>query len=218
MFDPLCLGFVGDNTGCDKISFFSREVRMSEPFFREVSICFTSKDFPLHGQNVAKKQENSTFLFFFLNTIGGMISLALLFLLVPVYFSHLLAPFDIFLNLDAFFSGAWTEILTMSGSSFERYKTYLFLVFLVSACFEIGFTHTKFFVNSCKKYWKWLMIFLLVPMISYLLYDLDTTLFFIGSEEKHHGYIWYAGFVVLTFLLTMLTFQEKKKLIIVSMG
>gem|GEM_PF-6875959 len=52
VFYPLCFCAVSYNTRCDKISFFSFEVWMNEPFFREVFIGFTAEYFIFHGQNV----------------------------------------------------------------------------------------------------------------------------------------------------------------------
>ena len=56
MFDPLCFRLISDDTWCDKIPIFFLEMRMHEPFFREVFIRFATEDFVFHVRKCTKNQ------------------------------------------------------------------------------------------------------------------------------------------------------------------
>ena len=68
------------------------------------------------------------------------------------------------------------------------------------------------------RYWQYLLFFSLLPFLalSWWHTPLDAHFFF-GSAEKHHGYIWYTLLIVLTLLISTLTFEEKKRLVYASM-
>jgi hypothetical protein len=131
-----------------------------------------------------------------------MRSLILLFLLVPLYFSHVFAPFG---------------LVIWEGSSFERQKWYLAIILLISAICELLFTRRTIFFSVMWRSWKLLASLILIPLLGILFSpDRDIVLFFLGTFEKNHGYIWFVWLILLFLCLRTLSGSEYKRLIVFS--
>lgn len=132
-----------------------------------------------------------------------MYSLLILSFALPLYFSHILAPFG---------------LIIWESSSFERQKMYLFIFLVILSLIENLVFNKTHFLNVCKKYGYGFMTFALLPLLSGLFWSWELgSSFFIGSQEKHHGYIWYLAFLFLFLSLMSRSSNEKKKLILYSM-
>jgi hypothetical protein len=131
-----------------------------------------------------------------------MFGLMAMFLLVPLYFSHVFAPFGMIIG---------------EGSSFERQKGYIFAVLLVMALFEIMISKMPMIITTVEKNWKIYLALLILPSIPWWLYTPDPELFFIGSIEKNHGYFWYTGMLLLVFLFQTLNLKERRNVLIASL-
>ena len=131
-----------------------------------------------------------------------MFGLMAMFLLVPLHFSHLFAPFGMIIG---------------EGSSFERQKGYIFAILLVMTLFEIMISKMPMIISTIESNWKTYLALLVLPYISWWLYTPDPELFFIGSLEKNHGYFWYAGMLLLVFLFQTINLNERKNIILASL-
>lgn len=113
----------------------------------------------------------------------------LLIIFIPLLFSHFFAPFGVI-----FWEG-----------SFERFKVFLTFLLVIGGCLEILLRKNKEYLWWFQKYKKNIVIFFTIPLFSLLILsflpihifwdfpDLYRADFwknlFLGSYEKHHGYI-----------------------------
>ncbi len=118
---------------------------------------------------------------------GYMYSLRILFFSLPLYFSHFFSPIGIVIG---------------ETYSFERYKVYLFLFLIVVGYIEVWIRFPQRIWSILCRYAPIFFIILTLPILSavYFAIPLDTD-WFMGSYEKHHGYIFYFGIISLIFLL-----------------
>ena len=72
-------------------------------------------------------------------------------------------------------------------------------------------------MDAIMTHGKWVLIFLSLPFIAFGLFQPDLIMFFIGSNEKNHGYYWYAGLIMLAFIFQVLTSKERKQVMHASM-
>lgn len=116
-----------------------------------------------------------------------MYFLSLLFFTLPLYFSHVFSPFG---------------LVIWGAYSFERQKIYVFLIILLFAYIEGLMQFSKSIINICNKYMYVLTILVISPFLSILYYwwRLDAV-FFIGSYEKHHWYVFYFSIIAFAVLL-----------------
>lgn len=116
-----------------------------------------------------------------------MYFLSLLFFTLPLYFSHVLSPFG---------------LVIWGAYSFERQKIYLFLIILIFAYIEGLIQFSESIINICNKYIYILTILVISPFLSILYYwwRFDAV-FFIGSYEKHHWYVFYFSIIAFVVLL-----------------
>ncbi len=132
-----------------------------------------------------------------------MYSLIAIFSFIPLYFSHIFAPFG---------------VIIWESSSFERQKVLLFTLLVIGAFMELVWSHYNEMMSFLVSRWKLLIALLIFPFVSYAFwgaqYDVD---FFLGSYEKYHGYIFFLALIFLGFLLQLLAPSEKKLLIRASL-
>lgn len=132
-----------------------------------------------------------------------MYSLIAIFSFIPLYFSHIFAPFG---------------VIIWESSSFERQKVLLFTLLVIGAFMELVWSHYNEMMSFLVSRWKLLIALLIFPFVSYAFwgaqYDVD---FFLGSYEKYHGYIFFLALIFLGFLLQLLAPSEKKILIRASL-
>ncbi len=149
-----------------------------------------------------------------------MYSLILIVFLIPLYFSHILAPFgvifpDVYIQLVNLFRD--TDILFSSVSSFERQKVYLFLILLVFALveyiFQICFPKKEYRVPSQRKILFTLFLILFPVLGFFIAPSLSFPEWFLGSEEKKHGYLFFFGLILFYFLVSERSQKEKDILI-----
>lgn len=132
-----------------------------------------------------------------------MYSLLFLFFALPLYFSHIFAPFG---------------LIIWESSSFERQKMYLFVFLVILSLIENLILNKIQFLNACKKYGYYLLLFFVLPLLSGFFWSWELgNIFFVGSQEKHHGYIWYSAFLMFFLSLMSLRWEAKKKLIRATM-
>ncbi len=132
-----------------------------------------------------------------------MYSLILLFFTIPLYFSHVFAPFG---------------LIIWETSSFERQKVYLFAIFVVISFLEICISRREALFAFFKSHIFSLSFFILLPFISLWLHDLpDISFFLSGWYEKHHGALWYLLFILLIINLSSLSPVAKKHILYASM-
>ncbi|MBP9779154.1 hypothetical protein KBD33_00855 [Candidatus Gracilibacteria bacterium] len=61
-------------------------------------------------------------------------------------------------------------------------------------------------------------LLLIIPSIALIWWNnLSYDTFFFGSQEKHHGYIWYASLMLLALLISTFSYTEKRKLVTMIM-
>ncbi len=149
-----------------------------------------------------------------------MYSLILIVFLVPLYFSHILAPFgivfpDVYIHLVNLFRD--TDILFSSTSSFERQKVYLFLILLVFALveyiFQRAFSKKEYRVPSKRKIFFTLFLMLFPVLGFFIAPSLSFPDWFLGSVEKKHGYLFFFGLTLFYFLISERSQKEKDTLI-----
>lgn len=132
-----------------------------------------------------------------------MFSLSLLFLTLPLYFSHIFLHFGVTIG---------------DGTSFERQKMLYFGILLIIATGEMLLMRSDIVWRSLKKYGLVLIGLLAWPLVPTLLYGTPIDTYWIrGSYEKFHGYFLYSGIIWLAWLLTLTTFQEKKRLLTLNL-
>lgn len=132
-----------------------------------------------------------------------MYSLFAIFLTIPLYFSHVFSPFGLIIG---------------DGSSFERQKVYLFLILISIACIEFLIHSYNTFSITFQKYKYVFCIALLLPIIGWYLFGnnfLDNS-YLLWSYEKHHGYLFYLGCIVLVLLLLSSPIDSLKKYLYTS--
>ena len=128
-------------------------------------------------------------------------SLILIFLCIPLYFSHFLAPFGVgWLSIDTITIPF--QIFISDHSSFERQKVFLFFLLIFIALIEWFFFHTKSLLVTIRKYGIIFLILAIIPFFSQWInwssFSLD---FYLGWYEKHHGYIFFVGILLYVVLL-----------------
>lgn len=132
-----------------------------------------------------------------------MYSLIAILALIPLYFSHIFAPFGLII---------WESF------SFERQKMYLFLILLLIACLEIIWTHYDTLKQKIRKFGLYIVLLLALPFLSaFIRWSMVDATFFLGSFEKHHGYFFFAGSILLVLLVKTLHPKEKDLIIKVSL-
>ncbi len=128
-----------------------------------------------------------------------MYSLIAIFFAIPLYFSHVFSPFG---------------VIIWNSGSFERQKVYLFAMLIVMAIVELGMRRWKDLFPIIEKYWYGILFVLCVPYFSTYYWDAPFgEHFFLWSFEKHHGYIWYILFIILSILIASLSSRERYTLI-----
>lgn len=132
-----------------------------------------------------------------------MYSLIAIFALVPLYFSHVLAPFG---------------VIIWETSSFERQKVYLFFFLSLLALVELAWTHGEEVWQRLKQHGWYLVGLLLFPLVSTLVWStpLDFSFLF-WSYEKRHGYLFFVWLTLLVFFLGVLRKKEKDLLVKVGL-
>ena len=146
-----------------------------------------------------KLRKNKIILFPWYSTLlaynFSMFFLSSIVIAIPLFFSHILAPFG---------------ITFIEGSSFERVKVFLFLILLWFALIEFLSLRFDLLKKLSKTTCVFSGIFLVLPLIIHL-FSSNTwwSDFFWGSQEKHHGYLFYAGLVVFFLLLSFTSTWEK---------
>ena len=104
------------------------------------------------------------------------------------------------------------------GASFERQKMYLFLICIVFVLAELMLTKGRVFFHRLLQYAPIMLGFLTLPVIATWILGGSIDIYWIrGSYEKFHGYLLYAGIILLVFSLSCLDTHEKKKLIHMSL-
>ena len=152
-----------------------------------------------------------------------MYSLILIIFFIPLYFSHILAPYgiifpDVYIHFVNLFRD--TDILFSSSSSFERQKVYLFLILLICSLieyiFQISFSKKAYSIPSRRKIF--FMLFLIgFPILGFFVSSyLSFPDWFLWSEEKKHGYLFFIGLIFFYFLVSERSKTEKDILIQVS--
>lgn len=117
-----------------------------------------------------------------------MYSLFVIFVSVPLYFSHVFSPIG---------------LIIWDVSSFERQKVYLFLILVFIAIIEWLIRFSDSILHTLKEYFFVIMVTIIIPLISSFFTGVD---FFsksnlLGSYEKHHGYIFYIGIIIFIVLV-----------------
>lgn len=117
-----------------------------------------------------------------------MYSILILFFALPLYFSHVFSPLGLIIG----------EV-----SSFERQKVYLFCILVCLAGIEWLIRYPERIWKIIRDYGYIFVLILIIPFFatSYNNWYLDTN-FFLGSYEKHHGYIFYAN--IISFIILMM--------------
>jgi hypothetical protein len=115
-----------------------------------------------------------------------MYSILILFFALPLYFSHVFSPLGLIIG----------EV-----SSFERQKVYLFCILVCLAGIEWLIRYPDRIWKIIKDYGYIFLLILILPIFAtvYFRGNLDVN-FFLGSYEKHHGYVFYGnivGFIIL---------------------
>ncbi len=150
--------------------------------------------------------------------------------MIPLYFTDFFSPIG---------------IIIWEWRSFERQKMYLLVFFVICAIFEriiqkrasiyLFFTS---FSHKGKRVWEssWksgdtesslkeysicfllISLLLIIPSIALIWWNnLSYDTFFFWSQEKHHGYIWYASLMLLALLISTFSYTEKRKLVTMIM-
>lgn len=182
---------------------------MDEPFFCEVFISFTTEDFVFHASNVSKNEEK-TKIFLILNfplelihchylSLVTMYTLAIILFTIPLFFSHIFARVGIVF---------WS-------SSFERVKVYLFLILVAVALCELVLFYSERLAKYMLKQYVLFFLFLLFPLFSFFIFSGES--FWLWSQEKHHGYIWYLGLTLFAGIVSLSTDLERRRMIIASL-
>lgn len=79
---------------------------------------------------------------------------------------------------------------------------YLFLILIVVAYIEMLIRYRERIWNIVRQYIPYIIFFLAIPITSALYFAIPLDLdWFMGSHEKHHGYLFYAGVISLILLL-----------------
>lgn len=126
-----------------------------------------------------------------------MYSLIVLFFTLPLYFSHVLAPFG---------------IVFWEGYSFERQKFYLLSLFFIISLIEAAIFHYADILRFLKKYGYIFLCLAIIPMISTIYYwGTFSVDFWTGSFEKHHGYIFYLCILWYIILVSSSSQKDQEK-------
>ncbi len=143
-------------------------------------------------------------------------SLILIFLLVPLYFSHVFTPFWIpWSSIDSIVYPL--QIFISDHSSFERQKVFLFLLLIIIAVAEWFLFHTKSLIESIKKYGYIFLILASIPLVSiWISWDALGTNFYSWGYEKHHGYIFFIWILIYILLLMSHSLEHLKQYVFYS--
>ncbi len=118
-----------------------------------------------------------------------MYSLRFLFFSLPLYFSHVFSPLGVTIG---------------ETYAFERYKVYLFLMLIAAAYIEMLIRYPDRILYIFHKYFLHIIILLILPIVSALYFSIPLDIdWLMGSHEKHHGYLFYVGVLLLANLLYM---------------
>lgn len=125
-----------------------------------------------------------------------MYSLRILFFSLPLYFSHVFSPIGVTLG---------------ESYSFERYKVYLFLTLLAIAYIEWLTRYRHRVWDIFCKHAHIILMLLVLPLVSAVYFATPLDIGWLqGSYEKHHGYLFYTG-IVLLFPLLLASSREQSR-------